>query len=224
MRWSALIVGALAAPAFAGPLVIAPTTVSIAAERRGAAVTVDNPGDEPVDLQFRAYGWTQADGADQLRPTDDLVISPAIATVPPHGRQLFRVLVTGDPPAPGAPERAWRLRLNQLPRGRQEAVAVNLEFLLPVFQGAADARPRLEWRPLTDGRVLLTNTGDRRAKLTALIVPGQSVPLAASGSSYLLSGASRVFTPAAPVPPGTGLMAASDVGTLRATPVALARR
>lgn len=222
-RW-ALIAGVLAAPALAGPLVIAPTTVSIPAERRGAAVTVENPGDEPVDLQFRAYDWTQVEGQDRLVPTDALVVSPAIATVPPHGRQLFRVLVTGDAPGPGAPERAWRLRLNQLPRGRQDAVAVNLEFLLPVFQGGADARPVLRWQSLPDGRVLLSNTGDRRVRLAALTAPGQAVQLSASGSAYLLSGASRVFAPAAPLSPGTQLMAASDVGVIGATPVALAQR
>ena len=101
-------------------------------------------------------------------------------------------------------------------------MAVNLEFLLPVFQGDADARPKLEWRSLADGRVLLSNTGARRARRFQVTAPGQPTPLAAHGSTYLLSGASRVFTPAAPLPPATHLMAASDMGAIGAAPVALA--
>lgn len=228
-RAAALIIGAVATAASAGPLVIAPTTVAIESGRHGALVSVENASDEPVDLQFRAYDWDQVGGQDRLAPADGLIVSPAIATVPAHGRQVFRVLQTGPAPAPGAPERAWRLRLNELPRPGAAAVAVNLEFLLPVFQGAADAAPRLAWRWEPDGRVTVTNAGNRRARLTRLALSrpgGPAVDLAGAAATYLLSGASRTFAPAAGriVPAGATLIATGDAGTLDAAPVAVAAR
>ena len=206
-------------------LVIAPTTVAISPERRSTVVTVENPSDQPVDLQMRAYDWAQADGRDRLTPAADLVVSPAIATVPPRGKQVFRLLLAGGGPADGR-ERAWRLRLNQLPREGAAAVAVNLEFLLPVFQGPAGAAPRLTWSWTPEGRIAVTNTGDRRARLSRLALADARAAIELEGavSAYLLSGATRVFAPARAPQPSARLIAVGDTGPLDAMPSALAAR
>lgn len=214
-----------AAGAMAGPLVITPTTVTIEPGRRSAVVEIENGGDEPVDLQFRAYDWRQAAGKDELTPTDTLIVSPAIATVAPHRKQLFRVLRTGPSAGPGEAERSYRLRLNQLPRNDQPAVAVYLEFLLPVFEGPAGAAPQLRWTT-APGTVTVTNSGTRRARIATLALAGPggaatAVPGAAS--AYLLSGASRTFAATAATA-ATRLVGTTDVGEIDVPPTALAAR
>lgn len=200
-----------ASAACAGPLVITPTTVTIAPERHSAVVEVENSGDDTVDLQFRAYDWRQEGGEDRLTPTDALIVSPAIATLGPHARQLFRVMQVDAAPAAAGAERSYRLRLNQLPRGDAAAVAVLLEFSLPVFQSARDASPRLHWAWGPDG-VTVTNTGGRRVRFSRLALQAQDgapAALASAGAAYLLGGASRTFRLAEP---GTTLANARLVG------------
>ena len=217
--FAALIGGA----AHAGPLVIAPTTVEVAPGKASAVVEVLNDSDEPVDLQFRPYRWSQADGRDQLTPTADLVVSPAIATVAPHARQTFRVLRTVS--ADGAGEQSYRLKLNQIPRAIGRAVAINLEFSIPVFFGSG-APPRLEWS--SDGAgVTLTNRGGRRVKLGQLALErpgGGSVALVGASSSYLLAGSTRRFPLANPAPGGGRLVGTSDAGPIDVAQPALAAR
>lgn len=221
------------APAGAEPLVITPTTVVIAPDRHSAAVEIENAGDDAVDLQFRAYDWDQVGGQDRLAPTDALVVSPAIATVGPHAKQLFRVLQVGDAAAPNGTERAYRLRLNQLPRAGQAAVAILLEFSLPVFQAQVGAAPQLSWT-MSPGSVTVTNKGTRRARLNQLALHetgGASVTLVGAASAYLLSGASRTFPLARPIATSAGARLVGttdsgplDLGATNAPPAALVTR
>ncbi len=214
-----------AAAVGAGPLVITPTTVTIEPGRHSAVVEVENPGDEPVDLQFRAYDWRQNGGRDELTPTDTLVVSPAIATVAPRGRQLFRVLQTGPRVGANEAERSYRLRLNQLPRADQPAVAIYLEFLLPVFQGPAGAAPRLRWT-MGERELVVTNSGNRRTRISSLALAGPggvATPVRSAASAYLLAGASRSFA----LPPASAqarLVGVTDTGTIDVPPTALAAR
>lgn len=218
----------LAAPALAGPLVITPTTVTIEPGRHSAVVEVENASDEPVDLQFRAYDWSQTEGQERLSPTDTLVVSPPIASVAAHGKQVFRVLQTAGPLLPGERERSYRLRLNQLPRDDRPAVAILVEFSLPVFQGQAGAAPQLSWT--LDGDVVtVTNSGARRARLGGLTLTGAdvaAVSVPGAASAYLLSGAKRSFRLSATPAAGNDLrlVATTDTGTLDASPTALASR
>lgn len=228
------VAGSGAVAASAGPLVITPTTIAIAPDRGAAVVEVANAGDAPVDLQFRAYDWRQADGHELLTPSDGLIVSPPIATVAPHAKQLFRVLRVGTGDGGGGTgagagiEHSWRLRLDQLPRLDQPAVSVTLEFLLPVFQTPAGAAARLTWQA-RPGEVTVTNTGTARARIgaLALVAPG-AAPLSVPGATsiYLLSGTSRTFAvPASPIGvAGTRLVATIGAGTVDVALPALAAR
>jgi fimbrial chaperone protein len=202
-----------AVPASAGPLAIAPTTVEIAPGRNSAVIEVLNDSDASVDLQFRAFAWTQKDGRDELTPTDDLAISPAIATVAPHAKQIFRVLRTHRDTVAG--EHSFRLKLNEIPRGGAQ-IAVNLEFSTPVFETVAGAKPALSWTP-TPGGVELANTGVRRIKFArlALVEPdGARHELEAARSTYLLGGTGRRIALPGDVRPvfGTRLVGVTDTG------------
>ena len=225
MRYLALMLVALGtASAASAQLMIAPTTIAVQPERHSAVVTVENVSDRPVDVQVRGYDWTQPDGRDALAPAEDMVVSPAIASVPPRGKQVFRILFAT--PSTGR-ERAWRLRFNQLPRDDGAAVAVNLEFLVLVFRGPVGGAPRLAWNWTADGRIAVTNVGDRRTRLARLALTDADRPaveVTGAASAYLLSGATRVFAPAAPAPARARLIATGDTGPLDAMPAALAAR
>ena len=211
-----------AVPATAGPLTVAPTTVQIAPDRHSAVVTVVNDGDAPVVLQFRAYDWAQRDGRDALTPSAALAVSPAIATVAPHARQLFRVT---EQDGALVQERSYRLRLNEIPAAGATGVGVALEFSLPVFHTPAAAAPRLRWEPTAAG-VRVTNDGDRRVRFAALAltgVDGAAGTVAGATGAYLLAGASRDF-PAAGVPAGARLAGVADTGPIDVARLRLAAR
>lgn len=205
--------GAAGGYARPSPIAVSPTTVEIPDGRRSAVIEVENQGDEPVDLQLRAYDWRQSDAGEQLTPAADVVVSPAITTVSPHGRQLFRVLRSAV--ADAGAERAYRLRLNQLPGPASQAVGINFEFLLPLFAGGTSAVPVLS-ATAGEGVLRLANTGGRRARLheLALRMPnGTMLPVEGASTSYVLAGRTQGWTaPAGAALAGARLTGTSDAG------------
>lgn len=176
------------------PLLISPTLVQLPlAGRRSATIEVTNQSDAVVDVQLRGYDWTQPAGEDVLTPSRALAISPAIATIPPRGRQVYRIL---DLTPPTAAEKAFRIRINELPRpDKTEAVAVNLEFLVPVFRGGEGAPPAVLWSR-GDAGLVAANPGARHVRMTDVRVvaaDGAARLLAGAGPIYLLPGARRRF-------------------------------
>lgn len=213
----AALAGAMTAPAGAGPLIIAPTTLEIAPQRASAMLSVTNDSDAPVDLQFRAYAWSQPDGGEALLPTGDLVISPAIVTVAPHKKQVFRILRVKA--TQGGPEPSYRLRLNELPRAGGAGIAINLEFSLPVFVATPGARPMLSWS--SDGAtVTVANQGTRRIRLSELTLTaagGARIAVPGARSAYILAGAHKTFALGAPsrmARDATSLAGVADTGPI----------
>lgn len=209
----------------AAQLLIAPTTVQFEAGRRSAAIEITNHSDTEVDLQFRAYAWSQADGQEVLAATDALAVSPAITTVAPQAKQVFRVLDIAAAAAPG--ERTYRLKLNQIPRSVANTIGINLEFSLPVFLTPKDGAPRLRWEPAA-AAVRLSNDGDRRMRIAALAIrqpDGTMIDVPRAASAYLLAGASRSFAvPAGAVAAGARLVGSSDAGPIDVALPVLATR
>lgn len=196
MTWGVRLATALgliaAAPALAGPLLIQPTTVQFASDRHSAAVEVVNQSSDPATLQFRAYRWTQEDGRDRLEASADLMVSPPIVIVPPHGSQVFRIL--DKAPSPGGGERSYRLKLGEVPGATAPTtIAIQVEFSLPVFLTPPGAVPDLTAR-IADGVLSVANRGTRRVRLTGLTLEdghGRRTAIAAAAGTYLLAGAGR---------------------------------
>jgi fimbrial chaperone protein len=230
MRTVAVALLCAAAPAAAGPLAIAPTTVEIADGARSAVVEVTNTGGAPVLLQFRAYDWTQVDGRDRLEPTDALVVSPAIVSVAAGATQIFRVLRAT--PARADAEQTYRLRLNQIPVGTAPGVGINLEFLLPVFAGGGALKPELRLiddQP-TGGTIRIANTGGRHAKVGRIQAVGFTGSVTdggrSGGATYILAGG-RAALPISErtLAPGAHLAALGERGVLDvAAPTVVASR
>lgn len=141
---------ALAAPctARAESLQVAPIRVDFAPADQTQVLWLSNTGDGPLHAQVRVFAWSQANGKDDLAPTHDVIASPPMVSIAPHGRQLVRLvrLAGPQPPAAAGAEQSYRLLVNEVPTADSKPVTSGLHFLLqysvPVFlttQAAATA-------------------------------------------------------------------------------------
>lgn len=218
---------AVAPLAHAAQFTITPVRIFMTPRDRAVAVTVVNEGDEEVVMQADLYTWKQkADGSDDLQLTEDLILTPPILKLPPHGRQVVRLARLGPPPA-GA-QLTYRLIVREIPEARtnsQLQLQVALAFSLPVFITPAGVKRNLDCqlkRSAPDAvQVLCANSGNAYAQIRDLdLVGAGGVKLASrEQGGYLLPSVQRSFElkaaqklPAGPVKLQVGL----DDGTVQA--------
>lgn len=188
----------LSAPAFAGTLEVAPTTVVLGQDTKTGVLYVNNDGNAPVTVQIEPFDWVQSGGADRLTPSESLMASPPIAAIPAQSKQTVRLMTA---PASGAGERSFRLVVSELPdlsRRADRSIQVLTQFSLPVFiGGAASGRSSVSWDTvLGSGGLALAvrNDGSHHAKLSGLRIVepgGESQTLPGNGLVYILAGSTR---------------------------------
>ena len=101
-----------AGPAVAGSFEVTPIRVEIVPGQTTTTITLRNLSDDVSSEQVRAFSWTQTGDEDNLTPTQDIVMSPPIFTIPPGQVQTVRVLVRNRDAQPGRP---WRLLFDEVP-------------------------------------------------------------------------------------------------------------
>jgi fimbrial chaperone protein len=188
--------------ALAGTFSISPLRAELSAAAQNAAFTMRNPDSAPVVVQAQVLLWEQEDGTDRLTPTRDVMVSPAVFTIPANGSQLVRVALRR--PADPRLELSYRLLLTEVPQKTDSQVtALNmaLQLSLPVFvEPAALAAPRLEWTSAPDSNgVALTarNTGTSHARIVNFTATagGAGEPLLQQNvATYILPGQARTWT------------------------------
>ena len=202
-----------ASNAAASGLQIAPTGLSLTVGGPAQALWLTNTGDRELRAQVRAFRWSQPDGKDSLEPTQSLVASPPMLSIPPGGKQLVRVIRTGGDAPAG--EQAFRLLVDELPVDtdrKETGVKYVLRYSVPVFVGGSGT-PSLAWSTTLgkDGLALdIRNSGSLHAQLSAMTLETPNaapVTLAPGLLGYVLPGASMHWT--LPVPAGTDLAHAS---------------
>ncbi|HLS42967.1 MAG TPA: fimbria/pilus periplasmic chaperone [Paenalcaligenes sp.] len=159
--------------AHASSLRISPVGLDLPLTQRAGAITLINAGSEPLNLQLRAFTWTQQHNADQLSQTSDLIISPPAATIPAGASYTVRVARTE---LTSTTALSYRLVIDELPkptdpRTVSQGVAMVLRTSLPVFFSDSRAIADLSWRISRDGDALhvdVINQGQRYAKITGL--------------------------------------------------------
>jgi fimbrial chaperone protein len=194
---------AAASNASASGLQIAPTSIELAFAGPAQALWLTNTGDHELRAQVRAYQWSQAGGKDALDPTQALVASPPMLTVPPGGRQLVRVIRTGQAAAAG--EQTFRLLVDELPLEAAKGTGVQyvLRYSVPVFIGVSGT-PSLKWSgaPSSEGLELtVSNSGSAHAQIRemSLVQPGAApVSIVPGLLGYVLPGATMHWTIALP--------------------------
>jgi fimbrial chaperone protein len=226
---TALFVSPCAMPQ-AASLQAAPVLVEVPAPGATATLKLRNEGAKPLDAQIRIFEWTQVDGEDVLKPTNDVAASPPIASLQPNADYTVRVVRTKKEPA--MKEEAYRLLIDELPGPAtgQTAVNIALRYSIPVFFTVpGGAAPKLSWtlQQRANKPVLVaSNIGDRRIRLSKLKVTDGKGAVANFGdglAGYVLSHASKNFAvPASAKGFGAGglasISAQGDLGPIDAKP------
>jgi fimbrial chaperone protein len=204
-RSRALFAGLLVACGQVGAsgLQVAPIGLEFTPASPAQGLWLTNTGDRELHAQVRVFHWTQADGKNELAPTQALVASPPMLNLQPGARQLVRVVRTGGSGAAGGGEDAFRVLVDELPQAAQ-AESSGLQYVLrysvPVFVGPA-APPdeaavgaALHWSFVRDGAQLMLavhNDGTRHAQLSevSLVPPvGDAVVVSPGLLGYALPG------------------------------------
>ena len=200
---SAAAFGLSPAPACAGTFSISPLRTELSASAQTAALTLRNQESTPAVVQAEVMLWEQANGEDRLTPTRDVLVSPAVFTLPADGAQLVRVALRR--PADAQRELSYRLILTEVPQQASPdftGLNVALRLSLPIFVApAAKASPALEWSAArtADGAFAVTarNAGNAHARVISFSVAPAANPAAAvpqNVSAYVLPGQARTWT------------------------------
>jgi P pilus assembly chaperone PapD len=113
-----------------------PVRLSLTTKDHVSSVAVKNPADAPLRIEVRSLRLTQdAAGRTTLTPSDDLLVFPQLATIPPHAVRNLRVAATG---ALGEREGAYMVQITEIsafsaPATRQTAIALEMQAQIPVF-------------------------------------------------------------------------------------------
>jgi fimbrial chaperone protein len=189
----------LALPAAAAEFSVAPMRLDLPRGARSGAVAVGNEADKPLRMQMRLMEWTQdAEGKDVYKESDELVYYPRMMTVAPGEKRMVRVGLKTAAPA-GAPERTYRLYIDELPGGEKAAssgINFTIRFALPVFipPSQPESRGAIESVSLREGRltVVVANPGNQSFRISTVGVSGGAFA-AESAGWYLLAGATRAY-------------------------------
>ncbi len=193
---------------------VSPAVLEISAPERVATLTLANSGVYAVRVQASVFLWAHTEAADKREPTEELMVVPAVAELPPGKTQVFRIALRQ--PAPSNRERSYRLVLNELSSPAAELTAGDLKFSLshnvPVMVApSATITHRIAWspcrRPPSDASapqncLRLTNEGNHRIKVGSVLLrwPGGSETLRLPAPLLLLAGGTQRLELASSVP------------------------
>ena len=163
----------VASGAQASSLSVTPIKIEVVEPGASSSAILRNGGDQPLNAQIRVFRWTQTDGEDTLESSQDVIASPPVASIDPHGEFHVRVMRTSQEPIQG--EENYRLVIDELPdanRQKNGLVSVVVRYVVPLQFLSADAsQSRLTWSITNhDRRTFLaaTNSGDKSARIADL--------------------------------------------------------
>jgi fimbrial chaperone protein len=200
---SAAALGLSPAPARAGSFSVSPVRVELSVQAQTGALTIRNQQDEPVVVQAEGLLWEQANGEDKLSPTKDVLVSPAVFTLPANGSQLVRVALRR--PADAQRELSYRLILTEVPPEAAPGFTglnIALRLSVPIFvEPTQPSAAQLEWSASRNGEgalaVTARNAGNGHARVLQFTVapaegPGTAIDQVTS--AYILPGQARTWT------------------------------
>ncbi len=188
--------------AHAGTFSVTPVRIFLQPRDRATAVTFVNEGDSEVVLQADVYDWAQLpNGEDDLKLTEDLIISPPIIKIAPGGKQVVRLARLSM--APNTSQQTFRLISREIPEIAAAKTGVKVQIALalsmPVFVTPANAKPVMDCSTakLVGDKVTIDckNTGNSHAQIRVarLLRDGAEAGKLENGG-YYLAGSQRVFS------------------------------
>jgi len=196
----------LAAPA--GDWRVSPIRLDLGRDAKSGAVTVANDADERLQVQMKAYEWTQdAEGKDRYEETGEILFFPRLMILE---RKEEKILRAGIRVPAAAKEKAYRLFIEEIPGPRKAEgvnVAVAIRFGVPIFVKPLkeEARGEVGAMTMSAGALLvpLTNTGNVHFVVQSVLVrgrngAGEEIFSRELSGWYLLAGVSRGYATTVP--------------------------
>lgn len=197
--------------AVAGVFSITPVRLYMGPKDRALALTITNDGETDVVLQAEAYDWKQtADGADQLTPSDDLVLAPPILKLKPKQRQVVRLGMVA--PRDASRQLTYRVVMREVPEAVAGAqglgIQIALALSLPVFVTPVIAKRDVGCELVKADLPMAarcSNQGTAYAQVREMrLQRGQQVLARFEGGVYILPGSGRAIDLKADAAPGPG--------------------
>ncbi len=203
----------------AGAFSVSPVRLVFEPRDRAVALTLTNDGDAEVALQADLFQWDQdAQGADRLRPTEDLIVAPPSLKMPPRSRQVVRLALLS--PRDPTRQSTYRLLVREIPEATAAATGtvqlpIALVLSLPVFITPPGARHAIECKQAEgqeSGVIRCLNQGTAHAQVRRLeLKQAGQIRASTQTSAYLLSGSQRDFVLKAAESPLPALPAAGEL-------------
>jgi fimbrial chaperone protein len=200
----------------AGDWRVSPIRLDLGRDAKSGAVTVVNDSDDRLQVQMKAYEWTQdAEGKDRYDETGEILFFPRLMIL--EGKEE-KILRAGIRVPAAAKEKTYRLFIEEIPGPRKAEgvnVAVAIRFGVPIFVKPLKEEVHGEVGAMTmsAGALLVPvkNTGNVHFVVQSVLLrgrngEGEEVFSRELSGWYLLAGVSRGYETT--VPPETcGTMA-----------------
>ncbi|ESK37304.1 hypothetical protein P256_02359 [Acinetobacter nectaris CIP 110549] len=174
--FSIIIFLLLAGQAYAGSIRFSPVTLQLVGEQPATSISLYNQGSDESNLQVRIFKWTQENGQDTLKETDDMVVSPPFVNVAPHASYNIRVVRLM--PTAVSQEESYRILIDELPKAIDsrkvgQGLNVLLRSSLPLFITNPDAIAEIHWsiqQENNNSYLVLQNIGGRHVLMGSLVI------------------------------------------------------
>ncbi len=198
----------LPAAVHAGQFSVSPIRMDFGKDVKTGVVTVSAEGADRLNLQMRAFEWTEdAQGKDVYTETQDLIFFPRMMTLSKGEKRIVRAGIEWPP---AAKEKAYRLFVEEIPSPQKKPgvnVSITLRFGIPVFVKPLKTAlgTEIEKADVSRGsaNVTVKNTGNVHLVIDSITFTGKNGAGAEIFSKdlagwYLLAGASRTYTASIP--------------------------
>jgi fimbrial chaperone protein len=194
----------------AAGVTVFPVTIQLTSDVMAAALTIHNHRDSDLKFQIRSFEWNQAGGADQLAPSDALLVSPPLGVVKAGGDQTVRMVLRRS--AQGN-EATYRILFDEIPPPpRPGTITIALRLSIPIFvEPPSHVPPHLAWSVESDDHaafLVAVNDGGTHeaARDIVLTSPGGQTLKIENTGPYVLAGSTRRWRILTPLPSGGGMM------------------
>jgi fimbrial chaperone protein len=177
-------------------LSVLPVNIFLGPGEKAATLTVTNQGSSKTSIQIRAFAWNQQADDDQLTTTNEVVVSPPIASIAAGASQVVRLILRQTPQSR---EATYRILLDQIPPPAEAGVVhIVLRMSIPIFaQPMTRALPHVQFHiEVHAGQVYLVgiNDGLRHEAIHDIELStsdGRTLKESPSSSPYILAGVTR---------------------------------
>ena len=181
-------------------LSVLPVNIFLQPGQKATTLTVTNQGTSSTAIQIRGYAWSQKTGVgeDELTASDDIVVSPPIATIPAGSTQVVRLILRQSPLGQ---EGTYRILVDQIPPPAEPGVVhIVLRLSIPIFaQPAARAVSHILFHiERKDGKLFLVGVNDGTSHdvirdIVLTTSDGQKLKEDRGSSPYILAGTTRYW-------------------------------